>query len=503
MWRRRSREAVILLLAERLALDLQVRRAPIQIVDFDGHGADLQTQRGAGFVDQVDGLIGQEAVGDVAVREHGGGEDGRILDAHAVVDLEFLLEAAQNGDGVVHRRLAHQHGAETARQGGILFDVLLVLVERGGADAAQFAARQRRLEQVGRVDGAFRRARADQGVQLIDEADDLAVGIDDFLDHRLEAVFEFAAELGAGDHAAEVDRHQLLVLELIRHVAADDALGEAFHDGGLADARFADQHRVVLGAAAEHLHHAADLVVAADHRIEFALTGGFGEIVRVAFQRLVLGLRILVGDALRAAHGNQGLEDGVVGGAGAIQQLAGRVAALLGDAQQQVFGGNEFVLEADGLVEGVLQDGIERRGEIHAGLHVGSLGQGRQQAHRLGDDGVRVYAAFLQHRPDDALFLFRQGDQQVQRVHHLAAILFGYDLALLQGVLRLLSQFVNAKHIGPPENTGQANPPGYSLPSKLSAGGIRPPPVYIDATNEGSMRYTDASNRCIKQRFRP
>ena len=91
------------------------------------------------------------------------------------------------------------------------------------------------------------------------------------LTHGLEAVFEFAAELGAGDHGAEVDRDQLLVLELVGHVAADDALGQAFDDGGLADAGFADQHRVVLGAAAEHLHDAADFVVAADHRVELAL----------------------------------------------------------------------------------------------------------------------------------------------------------------------------------------------------------------------------------------
>ena len=60
----------------------------------------------AGLVDQVDGLIRQEAVGDVAVRKHGGGDDGRVLDAHAVMDLELLLEAAQNGDGVVDGRLA-------------------------------------------------------------------------------------------------------------------------------------------------------------------------------------------------------------------------------------------------------------------------------------------------------------------------------------------------------------------------------------------------------------
>src|ERR1035438_2996943 len=63
--------------------------------------------------------------------------------------------------------------------------------------------------------------------QFVDEADDFAVGIDDFLDHRLEPVFKLAAELGAGDHAAQVDGHQLLVLELIGHVAAVDALRQA------------------------------------------------------------------------------------------------------------------------------------------------------------------------------------------------------------------------------------------------------------------------------------
>ena len=382
---------VILLFAERLAFDLEVRGAAIEIVDFDRHGTDLQAQRGAGFVDQVDGLIGQEAVGDVAVREHGGGDDGGILDAHAVVDFEFLLEAAQNGDGVVDGRLADQHGAEAARQGGVLFDVLLVFVERGGADAAQFAARQRRLEQVGGVDRAFGRARADQGVQLVDEADDLAVGIDDFLDHGLEAVFEFAAELGAGDHAAEVDGHQLLVLELIGHVAADDALGEAFDDGGLADARFADQHRVVLGAAAEHLHDAADFVVAADHRIELALAGGFGEIVRVAFQRLIFGLRILVGDALRAAHGDQGLEDGVVGGAGAVQKLAGGVLRSLAMESSRCSVETNSSLKRTASSKACSSTGIERRGEIHAGLHVAGFGQGGEQARprRLWRRGAR------------------------------------------------------------------------------------------------------------------
>src|ERR1019366_3993775 len=188
---------------------------------------------------------------------------------------------------------------------------------------------------------------------------------------------------------------------------------------------------------------AADLVVAADHGVESALAGGLGEIVGVGFQRLVLGFGILVGDALRAADADQGLEDGVVGGAGAFQELAGGFIALLGDAEEQVFGRDELILEADGLVEGVLQDLIERRGEVGAGLAVAGFGQVGQEAFGLGDDGVGVDTAFLQHGPDDALALFGERDEQVQPVRDLAAVLFGQHLALLQGVLGLLSQLVD------------------------------------------------------------
>ena len=62
-----------------------------------------------------------------------------------------------------------------------------------------------------------------------------------------------------------------LVLQPFGHVAADDALGQALDDGRLADARLADQHRVVLGAPRQHLDDAADLLVAADDRVELAL----------------------------------------------------------------------------------------------------------------------------------------------------------------------------------------------------------------------------------------
>ena len=171
------------------------------------------------------------------------------------------------------------------------FSMLAVLVEGGGADAVQLAARQRRLEHVAGVHGALGRARADHGVQLVDEEDDLALGLGDLLEDGLEALLELAAELGAGDQRAQVERDEPLVLEPFGHVAVDDAPGQPLDDGGLADAGLADEDRVVLGAAREHLDDAADLLVAADDRVELAGPRRLGEVAGVLLERLVLAPR--------------------------------------------------------------------------------------------------------------------------------------------------------------------------------------------------------------------
>ena len=171
------------------------------------------------------------------------------------------------------RGLADEHLLEAALEGGVLLDVLAVLVERGGADHAQLAAGEQRLEHVAGVHRALGGAGADDGVELVDEGDDLALGVGDLLEHGLEALLELAAVLGAGHHRAEVEADQALVLEALGHVALDDAAGQALDDGGLADARLADEHGVVLGAARQHLDDPADLLVAADDRVDLAGAG--------------------------------------------------------------------------------------------------------------------------------------------------------------------------------------------------------------------------------------
>jgi hypothetical protein len=187
--------------------------------------------------------------------------------------------------------------------------VRAVLVERRGTHHTQLAAGERGLEHVTRIHGAFRGARADDRVHLVDEDDVATLGLRDLLDHRLHALLELPTVLRAGEHRPDVELEQLLVRERRRDVPGDDALGETFDDGRLADARLADDHRVVLGTARQDLDHAADLFVASDDGIELAAPRELREVLREARERPVAVLGRVVGDTVRAAHGLEGRAD--------------------------------------------------------------------------------------------------------------------------------------------------------------------------------------------------
>jgi hypothetical protein len=76
----------------------------------------------------------------------------------------------------------------------------------------------------------------------------------------------------------------LLALEGFGDVAFDDPLGEALDDGGLSDARLADEDGVVLGAPGQHLADTADFGVTADHRVELSALRYLGEVDAVLFE---------------------------------------------------------------------------------------------------------------------------------------------------------------------------------------------------------------------------
>jgi hypothetical protein len=401
------------LLGQRHPLDLQLPDAALDDVDLGGHRVDLDAELAGRLVHQVDGLVGQEATGEVAVGEHGGGHQGGVLDANTVVDLVALLQAPEDGDGVLDRGLADEDLLEAALEGGVLLDVLAVLVEGGGADHAELAAGQQGLDHVARVHGPLGRARPHDRVELVDEGDHLALRLGDLLEDGLQPLLELAPVLGPGDHAAEVEGDQPAVAQALGHVALDDAAGQALDDGGLAHAGLADEHGVVLGPPGEDLDDPADLVVAADDRVELALAGVLGEVAAVALQRLVLLLRVLAGHPVAAADLLEG-----------AQQLVPGHLQPVGQGQQQVLGGEVLVTEGLALVVTPLQHLAQVAAELGVGA-VG-LGQGGQRLLHPVAQLERGPPHLLEDGQDHALGLAQQGGEQV----------VGGDLGVVGGLRR-------------------------------------------------------------------
>ena len=385
------------LLRQRHLLDLEPAHGALELVDLDRPGVDLHAQPGGGLVDQVDRLVGQEPVGDVAVGQGGGGDQRGVGDPDAVVHLVALLEAAQDADGVLDRRLADHDRLEPPLQRRVLLDVLAVFVQRGRADHPQLAAGEHRLEHVAGVHRALALAGADHGVQLVEERDDLPVGVLDLLEDGLEPLLELAAVLRAGDHRAEVERDELLVAQRLGHVAGHDPLGQALDDRGLADAGLADQHRVVLGPAGQHLHDPADLGVAADHRVDLAVAGTRGQVDAVLLQRLVGLLGVGGGDPpVAATDGRERGDEGLLGGARRLEHV-GDGAADPGQAGEQVLGGDVLVAEragdllgrADGVDELAGQAGLGDARALRGGQALDRAGGGAADVGRVGADGAQ------------------------------------------------------------------------------------------------------------------
>ena len=184
-------------------------------------------------------------------------------------------------------------------------------------------------------------------MQLVDEQDDLAFLLRQVGEHRLQALLEFAAKLGAGDQRAHVERENALVAQAFRHFAVDDALREPLDDGGLADTRLADEHRIVLGPALQDLNRAANLVVAADDRIELALGCPLGQIDAVLLERLAIFFRCRVLDLGAAANLLDRLLERRARGAAGFQDAAEFAAVVAGREHEQL-AGDELVAALSG-----------------------------------------------------------------------------------------------------------------------------------------------------------
>ena len=169
-----------------------------------------QLYAGAGFVDQVNCLIWQEAVGNIAVRMRDGEVDGVVCISDGVEFFVAIFDAEQDLDciGLVRRR--NLDGLETPLERTIFLNRLAIFARRGCADALNLAARQSWLQDVRGVERAFCRSRAYKRMQFIDE-DDGVLRLHQLFHDGLQPLFELSTIFRSGDDQGEIESQNSLV----------------------------------------------------------------------------------------------------------------------------------------------------------------------------------------------------------------------------------------------------------------------------------------------------
>ncbi len=414
----------------------------LQILQVIRSGEGAQADAGAGFVDQVDRLVGQETIRDVAGGQLDGGPHRLFGDLDLMVRFIAVAQPLQDFKRLFLAGLPDHDRLETTFECRVLFNVFPVFVRGGGADDLEVAARERGLQDIRGVGGALRGAGADDRVQLVDEEDDIA-GIADLIHGRLDALLKITAVFGPRDHSGQIQRDQALALQKLRHLALGDFQRQPLHNGGFADAGLADQARVVLRSAREDLDHAIDLLLAADDGVDAALRRQRGQIAAELIQGLRAALPLSAAGDVRGAglapHFFAAAQRRVDFGHDVALlraervQKADAVAVAFGEHRhQKVLGADVIMSQAGGLHDRDLKDPLAARGEVirrQAGLRAAPDLLDHQVFHllrrdlELSEHGRGDAAALLQKAEDDMLaadigmsHIFRGFDGKVQSV---------------------------------------------------------------------------------------
>ncbi|MNE39563.1 hypothetical protein D3C80_1335230 [compost metagenome] len=94
-------------------------------------GSGQQHLRGTGFVDHIDRLVRQLAVGNVAGRQFDGSLDRLVGISEVMIILEIRLQTLHDRDGVIDRRLIDVDFLETTHQCAVLFEELPIFLVGG------------------------------------------------------------------------------------------------------------------------------------------------------------------------------------------------------------------------------------------------------------------------------------------------------------------------------------------------------------------------------------
>ena len=172
------------------------------------------------------------------------------------------------------------------------------------------------------------------------------------LDDLFQPLLEVAAIAGAGQQRPHVEAVDGGAFQHLRDLVVDDLAGQPFRDRGLADARVADQQRVVLGPAAQDLDRPLDLAEAADQGVDLAVARLLVEVDAIGLQRL--SARLGGGGVLGVLGRTAGL------GRTGLARTARLLGDAVGDVVDRVVAGHVLLLqEIGGVALALAEDGDE------------------------------------------------------------------------------------------------------------------------------------------------
>ena len=166
----------------------------------------------------------------------------------------------------------------------------------------QFATCQSRLQHVAGIHRPFCLTCTNHGVNLVDKQDYLTVLLRQLIQYSFQTFLKFAAKFRAGDERTHIQGEHFFVSQTLRHFPVDYPLGKPFNDSCLTYARFANQHRIILGTPLQNLDSTANLVIPAYHGIQLALLSPFSQVNRVLIQSLSSVLSIGISNLVTASH---------------------------------------------------------------------------------------------------------------------------------------------------------------------------------------------------------
>ena len=287
-------------------------------------------------------------------------------------------------------------------------------------------------------------------MELVDEQEDPALALLDLTKDRLQALLELAPVLGAGHQRAHVEGEQLPILQVFGHVPPGDPLGQALGDGGLAHAGLADEAGVVLGLAGEDADDAADLVVAADDRVQLLLPGQGSQILAVLFQHVVGVLRVVGVHLTGAADLLQGGEVPLHGHVVPTEQGAHVLVRLGDEAHHQMLHGDVAVAHLLHARFGLVQGFVQRLGSVELAAAAATIaGLAVQQVRELALEAGHVHLHGGEKLGVQVLSVVDQRVQQVGLLHLGMVSLLGHPLGGLDGFDAFLGELVGIHRMTP------------------------------------------------------